>query len=66
VLEHCVLLDRSFVGWAEHPLTASDQGEPLTATAWFEELRAAYEGPHAAYFRRVVTARGREADDAQG
>lgn len=62
VLEHCVLLDRSFVGWAEHPLTATDHEGAVTATLWFEELRADYAGPHAAYFRRVVTARALDDD----
>lgn len=63
VLEHCVLLDRSFGGWAEHPLTATDPHGPCTATLWFEELRADYAGPHAAFFRRVVTARALDVDE---
>lgn len=56
VLEHCVLLDRIFASWAEHPLTGTAHEGPFTATGWFEEIRADYAGPHAAYFRRVVTA----------
>lgn len=53
VLEHIVLLDRHFKGWAEWPLRAVKDGRPQSAAAWFEELRGRYEGPHAAYFRRI-------------
>ncbi len=54
VLEHCVLLDRTFQGWAEHPLSTRDEGRTLTASDWFAELREGYTGPHAAFFKRVV------------
>lgn len=54
VLEHCVLLDRTFQGWAEHPLTTKVAGRTLSAREWFSELREGYTGPHAAYFKRVV------------
>jgi hypothetical protein len=51
VLEHVVLLDRRFE--RHHPLTARRGTGEVTAAAWFEELRGGYQGPHAAYFRRV-------------
>lgn len=54
VLEHCVLLDRTFQGWAEHPLTTRFEGRTLTAGEWFAELREGYTGPHATFFKRVV------------
>lgn len=54
VLEHCVLLDRTFQGWAEHPLSTRHEGKTLSAGDWFTELREGYTGPHAAYFKRVV------------
>jgi hypothetical protein len=54
LLEHCVLLDRHFARWAEWPLATLLDGQVLTAATWFDELRRAYAGPHAAYFRRVV------------
>lgn len=53
VLEHTVLLDRHFQGWSEWPLSARVGGRTVTAAEWFDALRAGYEGPHAAYFRRV-------------
>lgn len=55
VLEHCVLLDRHFQGWAEWPLSLRRDGRTVTAAEWFFELRAGYDGPHAAYFRRIRT-----------
>jgi len=54
LLEHCVLLDRHFSRWAEWPLATVVDGGVLTAAGWFDELRRAYLGPHAAYFRRIV------------
>lgn len=54
VLEHVVLLDRTFRGWAEHPLSTRYDGKALTAGEWFLELRESYVGPHAAFFKRVV------------
>lgn len=54
VLEHCVVLDRVFEGWTEHPLATRSGGTTLTAREWFKELREGYAGPHAAFFKRVV------------
>lgn len=54
LLEHVVLLDRHYTRWAEWPLATRIGGETVTAAAWFDELRKAYDGPHAAYFRRIA------------
>ena len=53
LLEQCVLLDRHYTAWAEWPLATRIGSETLTAAAWFDEMRQAYNGPHAAYFRRI-------------
>lgn len=54
VLEHCVVLDRTYEGWTEHPLATQVGSRTLTAGEWFQELRDGYEGSHAAFFKRVA------------
>lgn len=51
MLEHLVLLERRFR--PDPPLRVRRDGAMQSVEAWFDELRDAYEGPHAAYFKRI-------------
>lgn len=64
LLEHAILLDRIYQNWSEWPLSVLRDKDPSPATQWFEELRESYEGPHAAYFRRLRTDLQAESEDA--
>ena len=63
LLEHAILLDRIYQNWSEWPLSVLRDRDPSHASQWFEELRAPYEGPHAAYFRRLRTDLQADADE---
>lgn len=55
LLEHAILLDRAYPQWSEWPLSVLLERDAIPAAAWFEALRERYDGPHAAYFRRIRT-----------
>lgn len=63
LLEHAVLLDRAYRSWSEWPLSVFVGGEVRTAGEWLGVLRHSYEGPHAAYFRRIRIDLSEESDD---
>jgi hypothetical protein len=51
MLEHLVLIERRF--HPQPPLRVRRGDAELDIGDWFEELRAGYTGPHAAYFSRI-------------
>lgn len=51
MLEHLVLLERRFR--PRPPLKVPRAEKLREVSAWFDELRADYDGPHAAYFKRI-------------
>lgn len=55
LLEHALLLDRAYPEWSEWPLSLFHDGQARSAGEWFQALRERYEGPQAAYFRRIRT-----------
>lgn len=63
LLEHAILLDRAYANWSEWPLSVLRDRVACPAVLWFEDLRQAYEGPHAAYFRRIRTELQVDGDD---